>query len=300
MTTSAGTKVVPTQPTTEMAAAAHCKLPGDLKYLGFDLLRTLYRAMLAAAPSSPAQAGELVHNLKFAHGVLVELTKQAIDAQAPTVLIGTGIANRAIVLIEQASAEIERLSALKPAAVMRRDLQTGINHRHDPHCIGCWHIQAADKTINANINAVCNECGEVRDITLFLEKVDAGSAEPVAWLVVSNRGITRCAWTDEPTEETMAVCKYDGDTVTPLYTHPPAPKTAWIDAATVERNSRPAALKVSDSAHGAKHIARLQRRADALQARLDASPQQADFADERAELKSLQWAIEALELAGRK
>lgn len=45
---------------------------------------------------------------------------------------------------------------------------------------------------------------------------------------------------------------------------------------------------------GAKHIARLRRRADTLQVRIVTSPQQADFADEQAELKSLNWVIAKL------
>lgn len=272
MTTSAGTKVVPREPTIEMIAAGanavlapasaddialarkaailidhETNMSIDMMAATIATMIPFYRAMLAAAPSAPVQAGELVHNLKFAHGVLVELTKQAIDAQAPTVLIGTGIANRAIVLIEQAAAEIERLSAVKPAAVVRRDLQTGINHRRDPHCIGCWHIQAADKTINANINALCNECGEVRDITAFLdeidvptdekgrplthwggmaEKVDAGSAGPAAVIIDSqfaDFGDNRI----RAIKLSLGVNLYDDDE---LYTRPPAPKVSTYPA----------------------------------------------------------------------
>lgn len=46
--------------------------------------------------------------------------------------------------------------------------------------------------------------------------------------------------------------------------------------------------------HGAKHIARLLKRANSLCARINASPQQADLDDERAERKSLLWAIDEL------
>jgi len=43
-----------------------------------------------------------------------------------------------------------------------------------------------------------------------------------------------------------------------------------------------------------KHIARLQRMAASLVARMDASPKQADFDDERGELNALNWAIREL------
>lgn len=74
------------------------------------------------------------------------------------------------------------------------------------------------------------------------EKVDAGSAEPVAVIIDSqfaDFGDNRI----RAIKLSLGVNLYDDDE---LYTRPPAPKTAWIDAATVDRNSRPPAPKVSD------------------------------------------------------
>jgi hypothetical protein len=50
----------------------------------------------------------------------------------------------------------------------------------------------------------------------------AAGKEAVAWLVTSKRGLVRCAWTDKPSPDQLATCKFDGDTVTPLYTAPTA------------------------------------------------------------------------------
>lgn len=50
----------------------------------------------------------------------------------------------------------------------------------------------------------------------------------------------------------------------------------------------------TDTVHGSKHIARLEKRAAALEARMSASPLQADFSDEAAEVKSIRWVIKEL------
>jgi hypothetical protein len=50
----------------------------------------------------------------------------------------------------------------------------------------------------------------------------AAGKEAVAWLVTAKRGLVRCAWTDKPSPDQLATCKFDGDTVTPLYTAPTA------------------------------------------------------------------------------
>lgn len=54
----------------------------------------------------------------------------------------------------------------------------------------------------------------------------AGHIKPVAWLVKSKRGMIRCAWTDEPSVAQLAIAEADGDTVTPLYSAPPAAPVA--------------------------------------------------------------------------
>lgn len=41
---------------------------------------------------------------------------------------------------------------------------TMINHEHDPHCCGCWVIRYDSD----GLNAVCNECGETRDLIPLL------------------------------------------------------------------------------------------------------------------------------------
>lgn len=71
---------------------------------------------------------------------------------------------------------------------------------------------------------------------------NAGSAEPVAWIRYCSDGGYEGPIMDSIIEE---VRKRSGNW-TPLYARPPAPKTAWIDATTVERNSRPPAPKVSE------------------------------------------------------
>lgn len=81
---------------------------------------TIYKmpADLFAAPvAAGLETRELVHNLKFALGVLTELTKQAIDAEAPTVLIGTGIANRVLSLIDEAATVLSSLAGAREAAL---------------------------------------------------------------------------------------------------------------------------------------------------------------------------------------
>lgn len=53
------------------------------------------------------------------------------------------------------------------------DMETWFNHGYKnadgserDHCCGCWVIRA--HTI-ANVEAVCNECGEVRDLMPVLD-----------------------------------------------------------------------------------------------------------------------------------
>jgi hypothetical protein len=57
----------------------------------------------------------------------------------------------------------------------------------------------------------------------------AAGKEAAAWLVTSKRGLVRCAWTEKPSPDQLATCKFDGDTVTPLYDMPRGyPDTRWI------------------------------------------------------------------------
>lgn len=45
------------------------------------------------------------------------------------------------------------------------EFHTRVNHERDPHCCGCWSItdEGPEK-----LAAVCNECGERRDLVRLL------------------------------------------------------------------------------------------------------------------------------------
>lgn len=79
----------------------------------------------------------------------------------------------------------------------------------------------------------------------------------------------------EGTEGTANSCGRSGQPVPPAPTTPPPQPAASDD-------------------YGAKHIARLEKRAAALEARMAASPMQTDFQDEAAELKSIRWSIKEI------
>jgi hypothetical protein len=46
---------------------------------------------------------------------------------------------------------------------MTEKIHTLINHEREPHCCGCWIIEAGYDLV-----ASCNECGEVRDLSQVL------------------------------------------------------------------------------------------------------------------------------------
>lgn len=60
------------------------------------------------------------------------------------------------------------------AAKVADEIGTLINHEHEPHCCGCWVLRYDD----AGLNAVCNECGETRDLIALLAQPEDGDTVP--------------------------------------------------------------------------------------------------------------------------
>lgn len=235
MTTSAGTKVVPVEPTDEMVAAGLTVIHGNDNV--WNAAAEIYQAMLAAAPSAPVQAGELVKQLRHAGAVWQDhkaLAAVLYEAAAEIERLSAAAVEDGPVAVDSAIAACEAVcrqfaeTAKGLADESRDDERARFRDKQYAHEMDAEAIRSLRK-FPADMEAAAP---------------DAGSAEPVAVIIDSqfaDFGDNRI----RAIKLSLGVNLYDDDE---LYARPPAPTTAWIDATTVERNSRPPAPKVSQDA----------------------------------------------------
>lgn len=295
------------------------KLVGKLRaYIpveGQDGLRIRERLMReAAAEIERLSAAATVEKVQLLSETMIPLTAAVLAGRLRKGM-GSALGRDVQVaayqrLCNEAATEIERLSAGTPTS-------------DEPTCCSCGISMIRESRACKYPGNHPLEIGEP------VKKVDAGSAEPVAWhaggvqlnlkqahelleffggepanvtlkYLHGEQGDGIHVWdSNYPEEGTLLLSNKADDEW-----RPPAPKTAWIDAATVGRNSRPAALKVSDQKvrESLQRLVALKDVKESIESG-NMSEHQANFLRifyEENKEAAWQQAREALELAGRK
>ncbi len=52
-------------------------------------------------------------------------------------------------------------------------------------------------------------------------------SKPLGWLVWSKQGFVRAIWHIKPSDETVEICRHDGDTITALYANDCTCQEKW-------------------------------------------------------------------------